>query len=38
MIWRVDPFIGQREVMVNFDSGKLIIENPPQKVMSKYGR
>ena len=38
MIWRVDPFTGQREVMVSFDSGKLIIENPPQKVMSKYGR
>ena len=36
VLWRVDPFTGEREVLVSFDAGKFIIENPPRKVVSRY--
>ena len=36
VLWRVDPYTGEREVLVSFDTGKFIIENPPRKVESSY--
>ena len=38
VLWRVDPYTGEREVLVSFDTGKFIIENPPRKVESRYER
>ena len=35
VLWRVDPYTGEREVLVSFDTGKFIIENPPKKVASR---
>ena len=36
VVWRIDPITGEREVLVSFDAGKFIIENPPRKVVSRY--
>ena len=36
VVWRIDPITGDREVLVSFDAGKFIIENPPRKVVSRY--
>lgn len=36
VLWRVDPFTGEREVLVSFDTGKFIIENPPKKVVARH--
>ena len=36
VVWRIDAITGEREVMVSFDAGKFIIENPPRKVVSRY--
>ena len=36
VVWRIDPITGEREVLVSFDTGKFIIENPPRKVVSRY--
>ena len=38
LVWRIDPITGEREVLVSFDAGKFIIENPPRKVVSRYER
>ena len=38
VVWRIDPITGEREVLVSFDAGKFIIENPPRKVVSRYVR
>lgn len=36
VVWRIDLITGEREVLVSFDTGKFIIENPPRKVVSRY--
>ncbi len=36
VVWRIDPITGERDVLVSFDTGKFIIENPPRKVESRY--
>ena len=38
VVWRIDSITGDREVLVSFDAGKFIIENPPRKVVSRYER
>lgn len=38
VVWRIDPITGDRWVLVSFDAGKFIIENPPRKVKSRYVR
>ena len=38
VVWRIDSITGEREVLVSFDAGKFIIENPPRKVVSRYER
>jgi hypothetical protein len=35
VLWRVDPFTGEREVLVSFNTGKFKIENPPIKEAGK---
>ena len=36
VVWRIDPITGEREVLVSFDRGKIIVEDPPRKVVSRY--
>ena len=36
VLWRIDPFTGEREVVVSFNTGKFIIENPPMESRLDY--
>lgn len=36
VVWRIDAITGECEVLVSFDTGEFIIENPPRKEKSRY--